>query len=229
MAIAIAALLAAAARAPQGPAPAADHRSRLAALLKNVDAAAHSAATSDLNLLRAPTKAQAEAGNYRKGHTMVSGLRIAIENPAGSRRRADWPPMVAHYGYVKGTEGADGDHVDVFLRPAISDDWVGTVYVVDQCDADGDFDEHKCLLGYDSQREATQAYLAHYPKGWRLGAVTALSLADFKAWLKTDTTQPIGKAFTQSTSATSGLTAYGSAPATRKRRRVRLLPQRSTP
>lgn len=51
----------------------------LAALLKArmVDVAAHDAATSDLNLLRKPTERQAEAGNYRKGHTSVGGLAIA--------------------------------------------------------------------------------------------------------------------------------------------------------
>lgn len=160
-------------------------------LAKNLDAAAHSAATSDLNLLRAPTEAQAKAGNYRKGHAVIGGLRVAIENPAGSRRRPEWPEMVAHYGYIKGTEGADGDHVDVFLRPSTDEAWAGTVYVIDQCDADGDFDEHKCMVGYDDQRSAERAYLAHYPKGWKLGPVTALSLKDFKAWLKTGTKTPL--------------------------------------
>lgn len=167
---------------------------QLAALLrKNVDAAAHQAATSDLNLLRKPSEGQAKAGNYRKGHVVVAGLRIAIENPAGSRRRPEWPEMVAHYGYVKGTEGADGDHVDVFVRPALADDWAGTVYVIDQIDADGDFDEVKAMIGYSDQRGAERAYLAHFPKNWKLGAVTAMSAADFKSWLKKGTKAPASK------------------------------------
>ena len=63
-------------------------------------------------------EAQAKAGNYRKGHVKLAGLDIAVESPAGSRRKPEWPEMTAHYGYIKRTEGADGDHVDVFLRPA---------------------------------------------------------------------------------------------------------------
>lgn len=166
-------------------------RAPLAVLLrKNIDAAAHSAATSDLNLRPAPTEGQAKAGNYRKGHVVVSGLRVAIENPAGSRRRPEWPPMQAHYGYVKGTDGADGDQVDVFIRPATETDWNGAVYVIDQCDADGTFDEHKCMLGFDDERQATRCYLSHYPRGWKLGAVTAMSVARFREWLGTDTTKP---------------------------------------
>ena len=169
---------------------------QLAALLKAkmVDAAAHDAATSDLNLLRKPTEAQAEAGNYRKGHTRVGGLAIAIENPAGSRRRPAWPPMVAHYGYVKRTAGADGDAVDVFVQPATPNDWDGTVFVIDQTDGDGGFDEHKCMLGYDDRASAVRAYAAHFPDGWEIGAVTALSLPEFKAWLRDgDTTGPLAK------------------------------------
>jgi hypothetical protein len=65
-----------------------------------------------------PTEAQKEAGNYRKGHTRISGLDISIENPAGSVRSGQdrsgkpWSvEMGAHYGYIRGTEGRDGDHV----------------------------------------------------------------------------------------------------------------------
>lgn len=169
---------------------------QLAALLKvkMVDAAAHDAATSDLNLLRKPTAAQAEAGNYRKGHTRIGGLSIAIENPAGSRRRPEWPPMAAHYGYVKRTEGADGDAVDVFVQPGTPNDWDGTVFVIDQTDGDGGFDEHKCMVGYDDQASAVRAYAAHFPDGWEIGPVTALSLAEFKTWLKDgDTMVPVAE------------------------------------
>lgn len=160
-------------------------RAPLAALLrKNIDAAAHSAATSDLNLLRKPTAAQAKAGNYKKGHHTLIGLPLTIENPAGSHRRPQWPPLSAHYGYVRGTEGADGDEVDVFVRPSTPDDWTGDVYVVDQVDADGDFDEHKCMIGYDNEKQAVAAYAANYTAGWVVGFVTTMPVDDFVAWVK---------------------------------------------
>lgn len=158
----------------------------------NLDAAAHSAATSNLNLLRAPTEGQARAGNYRKGHAVVAGMRVAIENPAGSRRRPEWPALTAHYGYVKGSMGADGDQVDVFLRPSTAEDWGGTVYVIDQINADGTFDEHKCMVGYDDQQQAVRAYSANYTRDWKVGPVTPMPVAQFRSWLRSGTTtQPL--------------------------------------
>lgn len=163
-------------------------RTSLRSLLKNLDREAHAAATSPHNLRPQPTPAQREAGNYKKGHKRIGGLPLAIENPAGSRRRPEWPPMQAHYGYVKRTLGADGDQVDVFVRPGTPDDWAGTVYVVDQVDPSGEFDEVKAMLGWSDQRSATQAYLSHYTRGWKLGPVTAVSMADFADWCRSDAT-----------------------------------------
>jgi hypothetical protein len=160
----------------------------LAALLKAampVDQAAHSAATSPLNLKRPPTPAQAKAGNYAKGHTSVAGIPITIENPAGTRRKPDQQPMTAHYGYIRGTVGKDGDQVDVFVRPSTANDWVGDVYVVNQVNADDRFDEHKAMIGWPDERSAVRAYLGNYPRGWKLGPVVTMSSAQFKRWVQT--------------------------------------------
>jgi len=147
-----------------------------------------------------PTEAQKEAGNYRKGHVKVSGLDVSIENPKGSTRSgtdADgnaWSvEMPAHYGYVKRTEGADGDHVDVYIGDNPESD---TVYVVDQINADeGTFDEHKGLVGFQSAEAAIAAYDAAFNDGRgpdRRGAVTPMSVEAFRDWLKGgDTKKPI--------------------------------------
>jgi hypothetical protein len=196
---------------------------------QDLDHAAHDAATSPLNLKRPPTEAQAKAGNYPKGHVRFAGLDVSIENPAGSKRRPEWPPMQAHYGYVRGTEGADGDHVDVFLRPSTPVDWDGEAYVIDQVAEDGSFDEHKVMLGYADQEQAEKAYLSHYPADWKLGEVTAMNLDELKAWLEGDTTEPLKKddggsstntttGHTQSGSPTSGITAYGMIRSTLRRK-----------
>ncbi|AOY90571.1 hypothetical protein BKK79_01040 [Cupriavidus sp. USMAA2-4] len=163
-----------------------------------LEAAAHEAATSPQNGLPEPTDAQKQAGNYRLGHAMLHGLDISIENPRGSTRSgtdADgkaWSvEMANHYGYIKRTEGADGDHVDVFIGPKPEST---KVFVVDQVDPrSGRFDEHKILLGFSSQASARAGYLANYEQGWKgAGAITPMSMADFKAWLKDgDTTQPL--------------------------------------
>jgi len=87
------------------------------------------------------------------------------------------------YGYLRGTEGVDGDHIDVFLSDHL-DDWNGTVYVVDQVDESGNFDEHKVMYGFNSMDEAEDAYLSNYEDGWQgLGAITGVSKEEFKKWV----------------------------------------------
>jgi hypothetical protein len=167
--------------------------------LQSVDEAANEAATSPTNDLPEPTEEQKRAGNYRLGHVRLGGLDISIENPAGSERKgtdADgkaWAvEMESHYGYIRATEGTDGDHIDVFVKPGTEAlDGDSPVYVVDQENLDGTFDEHKVMLGYGSQKEAEKAYLANYTKGWKLGPVSATTLDGFKSWIADgDTARP---------------------------------------
>jgi len=165
-----------------------------------VDSAAHEAATSPLNALREPSGAQKEAGNYKVGRTRVAGMDISIENPEGSMRRGVSPDgskwanrMAGHYGYIRRTEGADGDQVDVFVRPGTAPDFSGPVFVIDQLDpGHRGFDESKVMLGYDSREAAEQAYHASYTPGWKgMGKVTEMDVATFKRWLsEADTTKP---------------------------------------
>lgn len=159
---------------------------------QSVDDAANEAATSPTNDRPEPTPAQKEAGNYKVGRISLGGLDISIENPAGSERKGldeDGKPwsvtMKSHYGYIRGTVGRDKDHIDVFVKPGTETlDGESPVFVVDQENTDGSFDEHKVMLGYGSKKEAEKAYLANYTKGWKLGPVSATTLDDFKAWLK---------------------------------------------
>ena len=150
----------------------------------SVEAAAREAATSQANDLPEPTDAQKEEGNYKKGHVRLNGLDISIENPAGSRRRPEWPPLKNHYGYFKGSVGADKDHVDVFMTDRANDPDL-PVFVVDQVNRDGSFDEHKVVLGAADEADARATYLGNYEKGWTgLGAITQMSQDEFKAWVR---------------------------------------------
>jgi len=181
-----------------GPAVATQQQSALPAPkggAVSVTEAAHEAATSQRNDLDAPTEAQIEAGNYKKGHVRINGLDISIENPAGSKRRPEWPALKNHYGYLKGTVGADKDHVDVFLTDRATDPSL-PVFVVDQVYRDGTFDEHKVVLGADNETAARQTYLDNYAKGWTgLGAITQMTQDQFKAWVSDAamTKKPAGK------------------------------------
>lgn len=137
---------------------------------------------------QAPTEAQKEVGNYRKGHVKVDGYNIYIENPKGSERNgvdANSQPwsvtMNNDYGYVRGTKGVDGDHIDMFLSDFPDQ---GNVFVVDQVKDDGSFDEHKVMYGFSSADEAKEAYLANYSPGWKgLGNITEVSKDEFKKWI----------------------------------------------
>lgn len=141
----------------------------------SVDASAHEAATSPLNDKPQPTAAQKQAGNYPMGKLNISGLSISIENPSGSTR--DWKneagesgtsTINGHYGYIKGTVGHDGDHIDALVKEGTPTDWDGTVYVIKQLKSDGKtFDEFKTYIGFDSEAEAKAAYRSNYQKGWK--------------------------------------------------------------
>lgn len=150
-----------------------------------------------------PTDAQKEAGNYKKGHIKVDGLDITIEQPKGSIRRGtdangkQWESEMHNtYGYIRGTESADGDHIDIFLSDNPAE---GKVFVVDQVNKDGSFDEHKVMYGFPDMESARQAYLSNYEEGWQgLGNITEVSKEDFKAWI--DSSKRKTKPFAEYTS-----------------------------
>lgn len=135
-----------------------------------------------------PSEAQKEAGNYKKGHVKINGFDVSIEQPAGSVRSGkdangkEWSVTMNNtYGYIRGTESVDGDHIDVFLGPDMNSDMV---YVVDQVNTDGSFDEHKVMMGFSSLEDARSAYLSNYGEGWQgLGNITGVALDEFKKWI----------------------------------------------
>lgn len=156
----------------------------------DIEEAGKEAATSPANLLPAPTPAQIEAGNYKKGHINLQGLDITIENPKGSTREGTdksgkkWKTtMKAHYGYIRRTEDTTGEQVDVFVGPNPLSD---KVYVIAQVNPETrKFDEHKIMLGYDTEKKARVGYLANYEPGWKgLGGVHEMNIDEFKTWLK---------------------------------------------
>jgi len=135
-----------------------------------------------------PTPEQIRAGNYAKGATRLHGMPITIETPMFQPRRGKtdgkpWSVLcMAHYGYINGTVGADGDAVDVFVGPVPES---LRVFVVNQVKRDGTFDEHKVLLGFADEQSARDAYMNSYEKGWTgLGSLTPCSIKQFKFWLK---------------------------------------------
>lgn len=153
-----------------------------------------------------PTDGQKEAGNYKKGHVKVAGFNISIEQPRGSVRSGTdangkkWSVTMNNtYGYMTDNVGVDGDHLDVFLSNDI-DSWdQQNVYVVDQYNLDGTFDEHKVMLGFNDRDDATDAYFSNYDSSWRTSkrkVITSTVPMDiFKKWIESSNrkTKPIAE------------------------------------
>lgn len=152
-----------------------------------VQAGALMAATSPWSGQRQPTPAELEANDYARGPAVWRGFRLLIESPAGTVREGSGPEgpwrntVQAHYGFFDGTRGADGEGVDVFLGPAVESPFV---WVLNQTDAAGAFDEHKVLAGFLDRRHALDAYRLSYRPDWdRFGDPVLLSLVQLRWWL----------------------------------------------
>lgn len=117
-----------------------------------------------------------------------AGLAVSIEHDSGSARHwhnthdgsSGTTVFVYPYGYIRGTTGTDGDHVDVFLGP---NEWAPTVYVIDQVKAPDfrAFDEQKVMVGFPSAAYAKQAYLMHYDDPRFYSGMRAIPLSTFRA------------------------------------------------
>lgn len=99
-----------------------------------------------------------------QGHTTFAGMKIAIENRRGTVRSGtglngrEWSvTMPFDYGYIKKSVGKDRDEIDCFLGPNANAKFV---YVIHQGKENNtaDWDEDKCMLGFDSADAALRAY-----------------------------------------------------------------------
>ena len=89
-----------------------------------------------------------------------------IQWPKGSTRvgeREDGTPfkteMKADYGYIPDTVASgDEERLDIYIGP---DKDAENAYVVEQLKLDGEFDEYKIMVGFDSLEDAEEIYLAH--------------------------------------------------------------------
>ena len=135
-----------------------------------------------------PSDKQIEAGNYKKGHVNILGFNITIENPKGSIRSGidkngnEWSiKMNNDYGYFTKTLGKDGDQIDVFIGPKLKSEYI---YIVDQVNSKGEFDESKVMLGFTNEKDAKDAYMSNYSKDWKgFKKITQVDIDTFKEWL----------------------------------------------
>lgn len=119
------------------------------------------------------------------------GLRIVIENAAGSVRRwvdsdgTEGSTTMRHtYGYIDGVIGADGEDVDVYLGPIAEPDEVFVVHQSRKSSGFTEYDEDKVMLGWPSADGAKSAYLEQYDDPRFFRGMTVFSRADFIASLE---------------------------------------------
>jgi phage-related protein (TIGR01555 family) len=113
-------------------------------------------------------------------HLRFNGLDVMIENEVGSiRHHARGEQIITvPYGYILGTEGVDGDRVDVFVGPNESARYVFVVHILDP--ETGKADEDKCFIGFNSVPEVKKAFLENYGNDERFfDSMDKLEFEDF--------------------------------------------------
>jgi hypothetical protein len=136
--------------------------------------------------LQPAVKSLTYSGHKLQDRVNWRGLKVSIENKKGSKRK--WYDKGAKkegetlmhysYGYVRGSKGTDGDHVDVYLGPNEESD---RVFIVHQQKAPEfkEYDEDKVMLGFDSVDEAKAAYLKQYDNPKFFGSMSEMSFEEF--------------------------------------------------
>jgi SPP1 gp7 family putative phage head morphogenesis protein len=125
------------------------------------------------------------SGYELEGRYKFAGFNISVENKKGSIRSGtdkdghEWHcKMHFDYGYIRGTEGVDGDHVDVYIG---DDEEAKSVYIVHQNNpTTGKYDEDKVMLGFPSLHDAREAYLKQYDRPGFLGKADIMPLEEFR-------------------------------------------------
>lgn len=117
-----------------------------------------------------------EPGHPFRWSTIYMGLVIDIETDKGEYRTGTSPDgtpwshrLPYPYGEVRGSLGADGDPVDVYLGPHRLAPYV---YVIQtKFPGEQSFDETKSMIGFRTQRDAEAAFRSCYEPGFHLDTV----------------------------------------------------------
>lgn len=131
-------------------------------------------------------KSRTWSGHPIRKRLTLHGMRISIENPAGSYRSGTdsdgkpWRSLLHFdYGYILGTVGFDLDHVDCFLGPNQRDSQ--HIFIIHQRNVKtGRYDEDKVMLGWLAQTEAVRDYLKNYDRRDMYLGCTKMGIDEFK-------------------------------------------------
>jgi hypothetical protein len=130
--------------------------------------------------------------NLKKGRKLrrrmkFQGMDVSIETDKGEYRhwydphnKTEGKTKMTHpYGYIRRTDGADGEQVDIYVGP---NEDAKKVYVVHQMKAPEfkQYDEDKVMAGFDSAKEAKAAYMRNFDDTRFFGAMTAMPVERFR-------------------------------------------------
>jgi len=124
-----------------------------------------------------------------EGFIDFQGIKIDVENAKGSTRRGKGPEgewstfMHAHYGEIRGTEGTDGDKLDVYVGDNHDSSLVVVIHQHNPWD--GKYDEDKVVIGCESVEEAIGLYKKQYdrPGFYKDKEHTAMPIGAFWRWV----------------------------------------------
>lgn len=128
------------------------------------------------------------SGHKLQDRYNFAGLKISIENKKGSIRSGtdkdghEWHILMHYdYGYIRGTEGVDGDHVDCYIG---DNENAKNVYIIHQNDpVTHKYDEDKCMLGFNTLEEAKEAYRKQYDRPGFMGSIATMGIEEFKDYV----------------------------------------------
>jgi Inorganic Pyrophosphatase len=133
----------------------------------------------------------------RKLHyrTTFQDLPISVENRKGSIRRGKDPDgnewETKHkvpYGYIPGTQGPDGDAVDVFVGKNPDAAFAYVIHINNP--KTGEYDEYKVFLGFDTASDAVSCFRNHYDEPHKFfRRIEQIPMWKFqnKIWVKKET------------------------------------------
>jgi len=129
------------------------------------------------------------SGHPIKQRIKFQGMDISIENPRGSVRTGEdengkpWRTRFNYpYGYIRGTQGVDKDHVDCYVGD--DPDSQKAFIIAQNSPITGRYDEDKVMLGFDTAEAAKRAYKQHYDKPGFYGDMKEVSIDQLKKLLE---------------------------------------------
>jgi uncharacterized protein len=134
--------------------------------------------TAKMEAMDAEPELEAEGWNF-------SGLRVDVENLAGSVRhgRNHHTRMTAPYGYIRNTEGTDGDEVDCFVGSVLDAPYAYVIHTKNP--ATDEYDEDKVILGVESARRAQELFEENYDRPGFFESMERMTIPELKKKLKT--------------------------------------------